>query len=382
MQRKADEEAAELDTWMNDLGDDANAAALKMQAKQRQKMAKKQTSIDAEDFFQVEQRRRELEEAKLRAQEESDEAKELDRWMKELGDDANEAALKMQAKQRQKMAKKKVEARRREVEQEQEAAQEESDLDKWLNDLGDDANSAALKMQAKQRQKIAKKRVEAKRRELEEAKQAEEEQAAETAELDQWLDELGDDASSAALKMQAKQRQKMAKKQVMVKQISCVEAKRREIEESRLKEQTAATDETAELDKWLGELGDDANSAAMKMQAKQRQKIAKKQVEARRAELEEMQRQAKEETAELDQWMKELGDDANVAALKMQAKQRQKMAKKEVEAKKTELAAAKEAAQKAAEAEELAAWANDLGDEAIKQRRISVSVRCSCRKIT
>ena len=54
--------------------------------------------------------------------------------------------------------------------------------------------------------------VEAKRRELEEAKQAEEDQAAETAELDQWLNELGDDANSAALKMQAKQRQKMAKK--------------------------------------------------------------------------------------------------------------------------------------------------------------------------
>ncbi|CAD7931166.1 unnamed protein product [Amoebophrya sp. A25] len=142
--------------------------------------------------------------------------------------------------------------------------------------------------------------------------------------------------------MQAKQRQKQARKEVDSRRA----AKARPPFPPPPK--TEAEIEQEELNQWLEEIDtNEASKAALKMQNKQRQKLAKKEVNKRKeamqkrvaekakADQERAEARAKEQ-AELDEWMKGLGDDANAAALKMQSKQRQREARRQVSRKREE----------------------------------------------
>ncbi|CAD7974725.1 unnamed protein product [Amoebophrya sp. A25] len=179
------------------------------------------------------------------------------------------------------------------------AGETSDDLEAFAAGLGPDADKAALKMQAKARQRAAKIEVDRRRRELAEAQAAEQLAAKEAKELEEWAETLGDDASAAAVKMQAIQRQRRAKAEVdrRKREKKAREAEMEELRKAREETQANEDQEQKEFEEWKSSLGEEANAAAVRMQAKQRQKAAQKEFqakkEAQRLEKERQEAEAK-----------------------------------------------------------------------------------------
>merc|ERR1712096_12485 len=94
-----------------------------------------------------------------------------------------------------------------------------------------------------------------------------------------------------------------------------------------------------EIEAWAGDLGDDGVKAATRVQALQRGKQSRKEVEEKRKALEAELEAAKKEQEEIEAWAGDLGDDGVKAATHVQALQRGKQSRKEVEEKRKALEA-------------------------------------------
>ncbi|CAD7964267.1 unnamed protein product [Amoebophrya sp. A25] len=382
------EEGEDLDEWLKSLGEGADAAASRLQARRRQKTAaaeaRRRRAQKANDATREAN-------AKAEAERKRQEQEDLENWAMCLGEEANEAATKMQAKRRQRAAAAEAKARRAQRAQEKERLdaqqREKQELDEWMQNLGEEAEAAASKLQALRRKKSASEEVKRKQAK----KRAAEDQAAkvrkEMEEVQQWAASLGDDANAAASKLQSKIRARKAaeeaakeKQEQEQKREADRERRRQEMERhdeiihgghtpreatpEDAEEQAALEKEKAEVEAWAKDLGEDADRAATKLQTLRRQKAARREVSKKR-EAKMKEEAAKKEQEEIAAWAKDLGEEGNAVAVKMQGKARQCAARKEVEKKrsaKKESDAALEKKRK--EKEELEVWTKELGAEA------------------
>eukprot|EP00397_Hematodinium_sp_SG-2012_P003773 GEMP01003781.1.p1 GENE.GEMP01003781.1~~GEMP01003781.1.p1 ORF type:complete len:1067 (+),score=262.00 GEMP01003781.1:138-3338(+) len=129
-----------------------------------------------------------------------------------------------------------------------------ADMKEWMDGLGQDASDAATKLQSKRRQTVAKREVSQKR------------------ELKQQTD--------ASVRVQCSWRQKQARKEVELRRQGG-EGKGATVEEAAEKLQLSP-DEKTDLEAWADGLGEDAGAAATKLQSRHRQTQARRTVDTKR----------------------------------------------------------------------------------------------------
>ncbi|CAD7934139.1 unnamed protein product [Amoebophrya sp. A25] len=372
-----------LAKWTADLGAEADAAAVKMQARARAKKAKKEVD-ELRQKLSAAQAVEDAAEAKQEALDDDDPAA-LAEWAAGLGDKGDKAASLMQARHRGSAARKEVEA----LKAAREAAIAAGDTDAagvdpespeqlaaWAESLGDKGDKAASMMQARHRGTAARREVEALKKAREEAIAGGDASAAAVdpespEQLAAWADSLGDKGDKAASMMQARHRGTAARREV--------EALKKAREEAIAAGDTDAAgvdpESPEQLAAWAESLGEKGDKAASMMQARHRGTAARREVEALKKAREEAIAGGDASAAAVDPespeqlaaWADSLGDKGDKAASMMQARHRGSAARKEVEALKKARADAIASGDTAAGAvdpdspEALAEWAAGLG---------------------
>lgn len=320
-----------------------------IELEQRERMAQRELDkIQKESTREKEEAKNEDEQAAM-----EEELKRLERQQKELEAKAksekrelspDEAALRIQCKQRQRMAKKRLTAmKQKEVERQKQAAEEAAketkkidqdieelssklrDVQGSLQELEITAKSRHLTSEESQKQDSLKKRQEVLQEELEQLQRdqivAKEEQEALAAEAK--ATELETKLDSARDELSDKKQQLADLKRKVAKQEQPTEEQQKKMKELQ--------DEIASLEKKTDKLEDD-HGAAVEAHRKEEAEAQAAQADEKVNKLEDELKNLEEEQRKIDERAKQEGRELtpDEAARKIQCMQRKRMAKKEL----------------------------------------------------